>query len=166
MPKIPVISVHGRYISVITVMNTADRVSTTILPFCSCATPWLRKARVSASSVAVLLLRSCKNNADRTKAREYLFQFSRRDLLRSWVDRITQRLATNVLPNAPSPSATSSKLERIERNGRKRLSRNLTLPRVSWLTRNGLLIMVEVVVSAWSNYQHLLALEAGPFLTI
>jgi hypothetical protein len=31
--------VHGRYMSVITVMNTADFVKSTILVFCSCATP-------------------------------------------------------------------------------------------------------------------------------
>jgi hypothetical protein len=134
--------------SVITVMKTADFVKTTMLPFCSCAMPWFRKARVSARSVAVLLLRSCRNIAVRTNARAYRLVFASCEWTCSCLSAIAHPFATKSVPKSSSPSATSSKLVRIGRSGRKRLSKNLTLPRVSWLTRSGLLIIVEVVVSA------------------
>jgi hypothetical protein len=136
--------------SVITVINTADLVNKTMDAFCSCATPWFRKASVSARSVAVLLLRSCKKSAVRMKVRVYLLALSKRDSICNWVASVTQAVKVNDLPRTWSPSAISSKLVRIGRSGINRLSKNLTFPSVSWLTRSGSLIIVEVVVSAYS----------------
>jgi hypothetical protein len=67
--------------TVITVMKTADFVKMSMLPFCSWATPWLRNAKVSARSVAVLLHRCCKNIAVLVIVLAYLFEFAKIDAL-------------------------------------------------------------------------------------
>lgn len=130
-------------------MNTADFVKSTMLVFCSCATPWFRKASVSARSVAVLLLRCCKNSDDRVNVRAYRFAFASRvaNCRCSWCSM--HRLLDSTPPTAWSPSATSSKLTKIARSGMNRFSNDLTLPSVSWFTRSGLSMNAAVVVVAW-----------------